>query len=205
MDLSPFRLWAWAFFSSWLDLDLLLSSEGLDSSFSVTIKTVIFLILNTFHKEGAQICGVTRHTLRKPLYSAVNYRFLICSKTHVKEKTDSNDHKLPHTFMALTKVQTSRYCRCDVVNVETGNVFRLPLFQMTCALLSLMAKKMTTTRRPKIRHVTRKTSNDELPLACMTGSLLLSGFKHKVLCLVQQNYHMQKAWAVMSFTFYTSV
>lgn len=46
---------------------------------------------------------------------------------------------------------------------EIVNMVCLPLFQAMCALLSLMAKKMTTTSRPNIRHVTRKTSNDELP------------------------------------------
>ncbi len=55
---------------------------------------------------------------------------------------------------------------------ENGNMICLPLFQARCALLSLMSKKMTTTRRQKIRHVTRKTSKDELPSApvCIFGS-----------------------------------
>lgn len=34
----PFRLCPWEALSSWLDLDLLLSTDGLESSFSVTIK-----------------------------------------------------------------------------------------------------------------------------------------------------------------------
>lgn len=45
---------------------------------------------------------------------------------------------------------------------ESGNC--LPFFQAICALRSLMAKKITTTKRAKIRHVTRKTNTGELSL-----------------------------------------
>lgn len=37
---SPLEFCPWPFFSSWLDFDLLLSSEGSESSFSVTKKTM---------------------------------------------------------------------------------------------------------------------------------------------------------------------
>ena len=49
----PLRLCPWLFLSSWLDFDLLLSSDGSESSFSVTIKTVQFIIFfkyNTLKK-----------------------------------------------------------------------------------------------------------------------------------------------------------
>ena len=50
-----------------------------------------------------------------------------------------------------------------------------------------MAKKITTTRRPNIRHVTSKTSKGEFPLVCMCifGPLKLPG--KACYKLVQQN------------------
>lgn len=55
----------------------------------------------------------------------------------------------------------SSWLDLDLLLSSDGLESSFSLFQAMCALLSLIAKKMTTTRRPQIRHVTSKTSNDE--------------------------------------------
>lgn len=119
----PLRLCPWAFLSSWLDFDLLLSSDGSESSFSVKIKTVKYFFFQYISK---------RNYMQLQLYDIVGVM------------------------------------RC---HAENRNEVCLPRFQAMCALLSFMATKITTTIRPKMRHVTRKTSKElpSLPV-CVFGS-----------------------------------
>lgn len=90
--------------------------------------------------------------------------------------------------MTLTEVQNKPQLQCDVVALiryRAENVTKvcLPLFQARCALLSLMAKNMTTTRRQNIRNVTRLTSKELPPFFIrLSGSLKLPGSGHHAIC-----------------------
>lgn len=138
----PLRLCAWEELSSWLDFDLLLSIDGLDSSFSVTIKTVKY----SQHSSSYSL-GVACESSRCPL--------LLFGEREVAAATTCESHVISNEQM-----------------MSSGKMWCSPFFHATCAFLSLMAMKMTTTTRQRIRNVTRTISKAELfPLPfCMSKS-----------------------------------
>lgn len=70
------------------------------------------------------------------------------------------------TLEGVSKGQTQFHFQFDIGGSMRCQESRnsSPFFQATCALRSLMAKKITTTKRAMIRHVTRKTNRGELAL-----------------------------------------
>lgn len=71
------------------------------------------------------------------------------------------------------------------MSFDNVNIFCSPFFHMMCAFLSLMAMKMTTTMRQRIRHATRKISRPEplLPSSSLLKSLGRPGNRPCVLSL----------------------
>lgn len=93
----PLRLCPWEFFSSWLDLDLLLSSDGSESSFSARIKTAIWFL------KFQSTCGFLH-----------NYKPAITKSVYmtVLDTQSKTIPKILHKCMTLTEVQAAASVWC---------------------------------------------------------------------------------------------